>query len=169
MIVVVMGVTGCGKTTVGAALGERLGWPFLDADDFHPPANVAKMASGTPLVDDDRWPWLDRIAGELSGIEARGGSAVLACSALKEIYRRRIAVGGDLRFVHLCGAQATIAARLAVRKHRYMPASLLASQYATLEPPSDAIDVDVDLAVDRQVDAICRALALAPVPKSSHA
>ena len=169
MIVVVMGVTGCGKSTVGAALGERLGWRFLDADDFHPPANVAKMASGSPLTDADRWPWLDRIAGELGSIEAAGGDAVLACSALKDAYRERIARGGDVRFVHLCGDQAVIAARLAVRKHRYMPATLLASQYATLEPPKQAIDVDIRLPVERQVDAICRALALGAAPRASLA
>ncbi len=169
MIVVVMGVTGCGKSTVGAALAGRLGWLFLDADDFHPPANVAKMASGTPLVDEDRWPWLDRIAGELRAIGAAGGSAVLACSALKEAYRARLAAGSDVRFVHLAGDQATIAARLAVRKHRYMPASLLASQYATLEPPARAVDVDIELPVERQVEAICRALSLVPLPKASHA
>ena len=162
MIVVVMGVTGCGKSTVGAALGERLGWRFLDADDFHPAENVAKMASGTPLTDADRWPWLDRIAAELRAIEAQGRHAVLACSALKAIYRERIAGAGDVRFVHLCGDQDVIAARLAVRKHRYMPASLLTSQFATLEPPHEAIEIDVRWPVDEQVDAICRALAVAP-------
>ena len=166
MIVVVMGVTGCGKSTVGAALGERMGWRFLDADDFHPAENVAKMASGTPLSDADRWPWLDRIAAELAAIDAKRMSAVLACSALKAIYRARIAKAGDVRFVHLCGDQEVIAARLAVRKHRYMPAALLASQYATLEAPGDAIDVDVRLPVAAQVDAICRALAVAPTAHS---
>jgi gluconokinase len=168
MIVVVMGVTGCGKSTVGAALGERLGWPFLDADDFHPPANVAKMASGTALVDEDRWPWLDRIADELRAIDQEGGSAVLACSALKAVYRTRIGARAGVRFVHLVGEQSAIAARLAVRKHRYMPASLLASQFATLERPADAVDVDIGLSVERQVDAICRALALLPAPRASH-
>jgi len=166
MIIVVMGVTGCGKTTVGAALGERLGWPFLDADDFHPDENVAKMASGVALVDDDRWPWLDRIADVLATIEGTGKHAILACSALKAAYRERIARGGDVRFVHLCGDQSVIAERLAVRQHRYMPASLLASQYATLEPPGDAVDVDIRLAVDEQVDLVCRALALAPASTS---
>lgn len=161
MIVVVMGVTGCGKSTVGAALARRLGWRFLDADDFHPPANVAKMAAGVPLTDDDRWPWLDRLAAELRAIEAGGGHVVLACSALRELYRSRIAAAGEVRFVHLRGDLRTIAARLATRKHRYMPASLLESQFATLEPPADAIDVDVRLPVDQQVDAICGALALA--------
>lgn len=169
MIVVVMGVTGCGKSTVGEALGARLGWPFLDADDFHPPENVAKMASGIPLVDADRWPWLDRVAETLRGIDAAGGHAVLACSALKEAYRERLARGGNVRFVHLAGDQATIAARLATRKHRYMPASLLASQFATLERPRDAVDIDVGLTVERQVDAICRALSLEPTPRASHA
>ena len=169
MIVVVMGVTGCGKSTVGAALAERLGWPFLDADDFHPPANVAKMAAGTPLTDADRWPWLDRIADELAAIQAGGGSAVLACSALKAAYRERLARAGNVRFVHLTGDQATIAARLAVRKHRYMPASLLASQYAALEPPAGAIDVAVELPVERQVESICASLALDAVPRPSHA
>ena len=160
MIVVVMGVTGCGKSTVGAALAERLGWRFLDADDFHPPANVAKMAAGTPLADEDRWPWLDRLASELRTIEAAGGNAVLACSALKEAYRSRLGAAGDVRFVHLAGDQATIASRLAGRKHRYMPASLLASQFAALERPANAVEVDVRLPVVRQVDEICTALAV---------
>lgn len=169
MIVVVMGVTGCGKSTVGAALAGRLGWPFLDADDYHPPQNVAKMASGTPLIDDDRWPWLDRVADELRRIEVAGGSAVLACSALREAYRARIARAGDVRFVHLAGDPETIAARLAVRKHRYMPASLLASQFATLEPPADAVRIDVAMPVERQVEAICRSLVPVPASKASHA
>jgi gluconokinase len=166
MIVVVMGVTGCGKSTVGAALGEQLGWPFLDADDFHPDENVAKMASGTPLTDDDRWPWLDRVADVLRAAEAKGESVVLACSALKAAYRERIARAGDVRFVHLVGDRSTIASRLALRQHKYMPASLLASQFATLEPPRDAVDVAIELPVDAQVASICRALALAPAPQS---
>ena len=164
MIVVVMGVTGCGKSTVGAALAQRMGWRFLDADDFHPPANVAKMAAGTPLTDGDRWPWLDRLAAELRAIEQSGGSAVLACSALKASYRARLAAAGNVRFVHLAGDEATIAARLASRRHRYMPASLLASQFATLEAPENAIEVDVRLPVERQVDAIRAALAVTPQP-----
>ena len=159
MIVVVMGVTGCGKSTVGAALAQRMGWRFLDADDFHPPANVAKMAAGTPLTDGDRWPWLDRLAAELRAIEQSGGSAVLACSALKASYRARLAAAGNVRFVHLAGDEATIAARLASRRHRYMPASLLSSQFATLERPASAIEVDVRLPVERQVEAIRTALA----------
>jgi len=168
MILVVMGVTGSGKTVVGSALAQALGWPFLDGDDFHPPANVAKMASGIPLVDADRWPWLDRLAQEAGAILARGGSAVLACSALKQVYRDRLAAcakaPGDVRFVYLKGDFDTIAARLAARKHRYMPASLLASQYATLEEPADAIVVDASATIADEVARI-RECLLAEVEK----
>ena len=154
VILVVMGVSGSGKSTVGAALAASLGWRFLDADDFHPPANVAKMAAGTPLADDDRWPWLDRLAAELTGILGRGEGAVLACSALKEAYRERLARAGDVRFVYLEGDQATIAQRLASRQHQYMPATLLASQFAALQPPTQAIAVDIRLGVAEQVSFI---------------
>ncbi len=154
MIVVVMGVCGCGKTTVGQALAAELDWPFFDADDFHPPENVAKMAAGMPLTDADRWPWLDRLATELAAVEGRGASAVLACSALRQAYRDRLARAGDVRFVHLVGDRATIAERIGARTHRYMPLSLLDSQFAALEPPGDAIDVDVRMPVSGQVAAI---------------
>ena len=159
MIVVLMGVCGCGKSTIGQPLAAELGWRFLDADEFHPEANVAKMAAGTPLTDEDRWPWLDRIAAELRGILDGGGHAVLACSALKAAYRERIRAAGDVRFVHLSGDFDTIAARLAARKHRYMPASLLASQFATLEPPGDAMQVDIRMSVAEQIAAIRDAFA----------
>lgn len=164
MIVVVMGVCGCGKSTVGAALAGSLQWPFLDADDFHPAENVAKMSAGTPLTDDDRWPWLDRVAAELASILARGGHAVLACSALRKAYRDRLARAGDVRFVHLAGDYDTIAARLDARQHRYMPATLLASQFATLEPPADALDIDVREPVHAQVAAVRAAYGLAASP-----
>ena len=160
MILVVMGVSGCGKSTIGEALARALGWPFLDADGFHPPENVAKMKAGTPLADDDRWPWLDRIAQELATILARGGNAVLACSALKAAYRERLSRAGDVRFVLLRGDYDTIASRLATRQHRYMPASLLASQFATLEPPGEALDVDIRASVAAQVAAIRAAFGL---------
>jgi gluconokinase len=162
VIVVVMGVSGSGKSTVGAALAGALGWPLIDADDLHPPANVAKMAAGIPLTDDDRWPWLDRIVDALRALADGGGNAVLACSALKQRYRDRLARAGDVRFVHLRGTPETIAARIAGRRHRYMPATLLASQFAALEPPADAIDVDITASVDEQVRAIVAALSLAP-------
>ena len=164
MIVVLMGVTGSGKTTVGRALAASLGWPLLDADDFHPAENVAKMRSGIPLTDDDRWPWLDRIADELARVQAAGGHAVLACSALKQVYRDRLARAGDVRFVHLKGDLATIEARLAQRRHKYMPASLLPSQFATLEAPTDALVVDIRADVAEQVAAIRAALHLDTTP-----
>ena len=154
MIVVVMGVSGCGKTTVGKRLATQLGWPFFDADDFHPTGNVAKMAAGIPLTDDDRWPWLDRLSAMLREIATRGESAVLACSALRQAHRDRLKRAGDLRFVHLVGDRATIAARIAERAHRYMPASLLDSQFAALEAPKDAIDIDIRHPVEELVATI---------------
>ena len=160
MIVVVMGVSGSGKTTVGRALAEATGWPYLDADDFHPPENVAKMRAGTPLTDDDRWPWLDRLTAEMRAIEARGDNAILGCSALRQAYRDRLAGAGDVRFVHLKGDRATIAARLSGRSGHYMPPALLDSQLATLEDPTDAIVVDIRLAPDEQAAAILDALSL---------
>ena len=160
MILVLMGVCGSGKTTIGEALAASLHCAFLDADNFHPPANVAKMASGQPLTDDDRWPWLDRIAAELSRILARGEHAVLACSALKQAYRERLQRAGDVRIVYLRGDQATIAARLATRQHEYMPPSLLPSQFATLEEPADALVVDIREPVEVQVRHIREAFAL---------
>jgi gluconokinase len=164
MIVVVMGVSGSGKSVVGQALATALGWPFIEGDDYHPPANVAKMAAGRPLNDDDRWPWYDRLAAEMAAILARGGNAVLACSALKQSYLDRLARAakkeGDVRFVHLKGDYDTIAGRLATRQHRYMPASLLGSQFATLEEPADAIVVDARNAVADEVARIRRELRL---------
>ena len=154
MIVVLMGVSGAGKTTVGEALASALGWPFRDADSLHPPANVEKMRAGIPLTDDDRGPWLDRVVSEVREVEATHGHVVLACSALKQSYRDRLATAGDVRFVYLAGDYDTIADRLAARKHRYMPPTLLGSQFATLELPTDAVVVDVRRSVDDQVAAI---------------
>jgi len=161
VIVVVMGVTGSGKTTVGQALAASLGWPFLDADDLHPPENVGKMAAGHALTDADRWPWLDRIAAESRDRASRGVNAVVACSALRAIYRERLQRAGDVRFVYLRGSETTIAARLSRRQHRYMPAALLPSQLATLEEPDDALTIDIRLDLDEQVRAIRAGLELA--------
>jgi gluconokinase len=163
VIVVLMGVCGSGKTRVGRALAESLGWPFYDADDYHPPANVAKMAGGVPLTDDDRWPWLDRIVEELAHAGADDGNAVLACSALRQIYRDRLARAGNVRFVFLKGDLATIAARLATRSHKYMPASLLPSQLATLEEPADALVVDIRADIQAKVATIREGLGLSQV------
>ena len=158
MIVLLMGVSGAGKTTLGKRLAKRLGWPFIDADDYHPAANVAKMAAGIALDDADRWPWLDALNRRLR--EER--DAVVACSALKASYRERLLAGiVDARVVFLHGAQTLIAARLAERKHRYMPASLLESQLAALEPPAEAITIDVAGEPDACVAAIADALSRA--------
>ena len=152
-----MGVAGVGKTTVGAALARRLDFRFVDADDYHPPENVSKMAAGIALRDEDREPWLDRLNKMLFTEE----SLVLACSALKESYRRRLLEGvDDAKIVYLHGAFELIAARLAERRHRYMPASLLESQFAALEPPGEAIAIDVAADPARCVDAIVAALQL---------
>lgn len=159
MIAVVMGVSGSGKTTIGSAAAARLGWPFLDGDDFHPPENVAKMSAGKPLTDDDRWPWLDQLNAELREREARGESAMLACSALKQAYRDRLSRGlTDWRLVFLDGSFELLRQRMKERKHRYMPASLLQSQFATLERPVDAIRIDVAEPFERCVEKIRAAL-----------
>jgi len=151
MIVVVMGVSGVGKTTVGKALARELGWHFIDADGYHPPANVAKMAAGIALDDADRWPWLET----LNCVLRKEKNAVLACSALKEVYRSRITDGlARFEIVYLHGSFELIAARLAERPHHYMPASLLRSQFATLEPPAKAIGIDVAAAPSACVAAI---------------
>ena len=155
MIAVLMGVSGSGKTTIGRLVAERLGWRFIDADDHHPSANVAKMAAGIPLEDEDRWPWLDA----LNRLLRAERDAVVACSALKESYRRRLLQGIDQTcIVYLEGSRSLIAARVAGRKHRYMPASLLDSQFATLEPPAHALRVDVSAPVEKSVDMIAKAL-----------
>ena len=150
-----MGVSGSGKSTVGALLAQRLGVEFLDADEFHPPENVVKMAAGLPLDDADRRPWLERLNAEL---RKRKG-AVLACSALKESYRKILAQGIDCRFAHLRGSIELIRSRMQERKHRYMPASLLESQFAALEAPARAIEVDIAEAPGHCVEIIAAALA----------
>jgi gluconokinase len=145
--IIVMGVSGSGKSTIGALLADRLGWPFADADGFHPAANVAKMAAGSPLTDADRWPWLDAIAAHIGAARGTGRPVVVACSALRRAYRERLRAGhGDLIFLHLAGAPAVIAERQAARQDHFMPPSLMASQFATLEDPAaeaDAVMVSV--------------------------
>lgn len=132
---VVMGVSGSGKTTVAHALATHLGWSFAEGDDFHPTQNVAKMHAGQPLTDDDRRPWLGRLAEWIGEQEAAGRDAVLTCSALKRAYRERLERGHpSVRFVHVTASRETIRRRLEERRGHYMPASLLDSQLATLEP-----------------------------------
>jgi gluconokinase len=149
----VMGVAGVGKTTIGEALARKLGWRFIDADDYHPPQNVAKMKAGIPLEDADRWPWLGRLNQELK----KSKDAVLACSALKASYRERLSDGiPHFRTVYLRGSFDVIDSRMKSRSHRFMPAALLESQFAALEPPADAITVDVAATPDECVAAILR-------------
>jgi len=144
MIVVVYGVSGSGKTTVGRLLAEQLNWSFLDADDFHPAANIDKLRSGTPLTDADRWPWLEVLAQKIIVLQAQGRSAVLACSALKPTYRTQLGVDeSTVRSVWLRGSLEVIQARLGQRQHAFMATSLLQSQLATLQPSSDSLVVDI--------------------------
>jgi gluconokinase len=161
---VVMGVSGSGKSTIAEHLAARLGWRYVDGDLFHPPANVAKMSAGHPLTDEDRWPWLRAIAAEIDRLAAAGTRAVVACSALKHAYRDILVHGrDDVRIVFLDGAKDLIAKRLAARKGHFMPPGLLDSQFKTLEPPQPSerpITVSIDVSVDGIVDNIVRQLEL---------
>jgi gluconokinase len=143
LIVVIMGVTGSGKTTVGSLLAAELGWEFADADGFHPPANVVKMAHGVGLTDADREPWLAALHAAMSGWRASDQDVVLACSALKRSYRERLGVGGVVRLVFLKGSYDLVASRLRARLGHFASEAILADQYATLEEPQDAVTVDV--------------------------
>ncbi|MET8842659.1 gluconokinase [Streptomyces rubiginosohelvolus] len=144
-VVVVMGVAGTGKTTIGPLLAAELGVPYAEGDDFHPPANIAKMSAGTPLDDDDRWPWLDAIGEWAHGRAGLGG--VVSSSALKRVYRDRLRDGApDALFLHLTGDRALIEERMADRKGHFMPTALLDSQFATLQPlQADEAGVSVDV------------------------
>jgi carbohydrate kinase (thermoresistant glucokinase family) len=160
--VIVMGVSGVGKTTVAELLGRRLGWTFSDGDAFHPPANVAKMRSGTPLTDDDRWPWFRTIAGEIDRHRSAGQGFVIACSALKRAYRAILNDGRpDVRLVYLKGSRDLIMSRLQQRRGHYFPPGLLDSQFATLEEPlpvEKALVVAIDKPIDAIVDEIVQGL-----------
>jgi gluconokinase len=163
---VVMGVAGSGKSTVARLLAQRLGWPCAEGDDFHPAANVARMAAGTPLTDDDRWPWLRAIAAWIGERDEAGTSSVVTCSALKRSYRDVLAAaGGRVRFVHLVGDPALLAERVGRRTDHFMPSSLLPSQLATLEPlapDEDGVVVDIGASPEAVADDALRALGLAP-------
>ena len=157
---IVMGVSGSGKSTIAAALAEHLGWTFEDGDRFHPASNVAKMSAGHPLTDEDRWPWLQAIADEIDRVCERGGHVVIACSALKRAYRDLLVHGrSDVRVVSLEGSQALVAGRLASRKGHFMPAGLLDSQFKTLEPPQ-ADERPIIVSIDAPVGAIVNNIAV---------
>ena len=161
LVIVVMGVTGAGKSTVGRALADRLGRAFADADDFHPPANVAKMRGGTALDDDDRAPWLAALGAFVAGCVRDGTPAVLACSALREPHRHALVPSGAgpfVRFVHLDVAPAVARERLQARPGHFMPPSLVDSQFAVLEPPAAALRVDAALPVEGIVRVVRESL-----------
>jgi gluconokinase len=162
MILVLMGAAGSGKSTIGRLLSERLKWPFFDGDDFHPPANVKKMAAGIPLTDEDRGPWLDALKNMVADWRNRGMNAVLACSALKHAYRERLGVGKETRLVYLKADRALLAERLGSRKGHFLPATLLASQLAILEEPASALVVDASQSPETVVDRIVLHLGLDP-------
>jgi gluconokinase len=159
---VVMGVSGSGKTTVARGVADRLHWVFAEGDDFHPEANVAKMSAGQPLTDDDRWPWLERLADWIGKREEAGENAVLTCSALKRTYRDLLAHGHpSVRFVHVTVSTQTLRTRLQQRRGHYMPASLLDSQLAALEPlhsDEPGLTLPGDGAPDEVVDELIRRL-----------
>jgi gluconokinase len=162
MVIVLMGVSGSGKTTVGVPLAQALGGEFVEGDDYHPPANVAKMRQGIPLDDADRRPWLETLSAEIGRWLSAGRTVVLACSALKRSYRAILrGERPGVRFVHLTGSAPLIRARLAGRRGHYMPASLLDSQLAALEEPLDAIVVAVDRPPAEIVAGILTALGRA--------
>lgn len=154
MVVLLMGVSGAGKTTVGKLLASQMGWEFADADDYHSAENVEKMRSGIPLTDVDRAPWLESLRGVIVGWIVSAKSGVLACSALKKEYRDRLVVGSEVRVVYLKGDRALLRERLLGRRGHYMKESMLESQIATLEEPSEALVVDAGLAPKEVVQEI---------------
>jgi gluconokinase len=163
---VVMGVSGAGKSTIGAALAERLDWEFVDGDSLHPPTNVAKMRAGQPLDDRDREPWLDAIAAQIDSWIEEGTPGIITCSALKRRYRDRIiAERAGVRLIYLRGSRELVARRLTERRGHFMPASLLDSQFTTLEAPAadeDAIAIDIDRPAASMVDQIVIDLSYGP-------
>jgi gluconokinase len=169
---IVMGVSGSGKSTIADNLATRLGWIYEDGDRFHPASNVAKMSAGQPLTDEDRWPWLKAIAHEIDRVCEAGGHVVIACSALKRTYRDILVHGrDDVRIVFLAGTQDLIADRLARRKDHFMPPGLLASQFATLEPPDsneNPVIVSIAGSVETIVDDVIRQLGLLPADSDAN-
>ena len=158
MIVIVMGTTGSGKTTIGSLLAKRMGWEFVDADDFHPPSNVEKMKHGIPLTDADREPWLKALHDKIVEWTAEKRSVVLACSALKQSYRHELRASSDVEFVYLKGSYQLFRERVIARKGHFAKQDLLASQFATLEEPTDAIIVDAAPSPEQIVSEVRRKL-----------
>jgi len=161
MVLILMGVSGSGKTTVGSKLAEALGWRYFEADDFHPPENVAKMSQGIPLSDADRAPWLAAMHKQIRDLNAAGEPGVMTCSALKQAYREALAgAEPDVHFVYLRGDLETIQGRLNARRDHFMPPGLLASQFRTLEEPAEALVIDIRQAPEAIVREIREGLGL---------
>jgi gluconokinase len=168
MVVILMGVSGAGKTAVGDLLASRLGWAHFDADDFHPQSNIRKMSAGRPLTDEDRDPWLASIRARIDRLERAGINAIIGCSALKEKYRQQLMTGTrDTRLVYLRGSRALIEWRLRQRQGHFFDPDLLASQFEALEEPTVGIVVDIDQDLDSVTTAVARALEV-EVPDSSE-
>lgn len=168
---IMMGVSGSGKSTIADKLAERIGWRSVDGDKFHPASNIAKMSAGHPLTDEDRWPWLKAIAAEIDRSCKADEPAVIACSALKRSYREILVHGrDDVRIVYLDGSQQLIAERLAKRRGHFMPPGLLDSQFKTLEPPDESenpVTVSIDATPDDIVNDIIRQLGLTTIDRKS--
>src|ERR1700683_131768 len=161
MVVIVMGVVGAGKTTVGRLLAEDLGWNFADADDFHPASNIEKIRQGIPLTDADRQPWLDRLRAAIMTWMKDGRNVALACSALKQSYRQQLEVGPEVQFVYLKGTASLVAERLRARKGHFADEHILDSQLADLEEPESAVTVDISSTPQEIVAEIPQKLGLA--------
>ena len=161
MIVIVMGVVGSGKTTIGRLLAEQSGWEFADADDFHPPSNVEKIRRGISLTDDDRKPWLERLRAVIQVWIVEKNNVVLACSALKRAYRQELEAGPEVRFVYLKGNADLIASRLRSRQGHFAGEQILSSQFADLEEPEGAVTVDIASTPEQIVAEIRKKLGLA--------
>ncbi len=164
MVILLMGVSGSGKTTVGRLLASQMGWEFADGDDYHPAANVQKMRNGIPLTDADRAPWLRTLRDLVAGWIAAGKNAVLACSALKGSYREELHVSPDVQVVYLRGTPQLLQARLRARVGHFMTERMLQSQLATLEEPEDAVVVEIDRSPEEIVKEIRARLALSKAP-----
>ena len=144
MVLIIMGVAGCGKTTVGRMLSEKLGWKYFEGDEYHPKENVAKMSAGIPLNDDDRKPWLLKLRSIIEDALALGTNIILTCSALKESYREILKVNDDVKFIYLKGSYELIESRMKLRKDHFMKPGMLKSQFDALEEPTEAIIIDID-------------------------
>jgi gluconokinase len=165
MVILVMGVTGAGKTTVGKLLAQRLGWTFLDADDFHPPENIEKMKHGIPLTDSDREPWLAAIHAALLDYAAKNQNVVLACSALKQKYREKLAAGLEMRICYLKGSFEAISSHIEHRTGHFAGEAILAGQFADLEEPDDAVVLDATATPEENVRVALSKLNLVPQQK----